>query len=223
MNSTSPLISVSNIAKSYGDHLALRSVSLSFQKNEVVLLLGANGAGKSTLLRILAGLGRPDDGVVERFYEPFVGFCSHHGSLYGRLSVRENINLTSVALGLSSIEVDRMCQAWGVDQYMLKEVNGLSKGMYSRVALARAFLGSPEVILLDEPSSNLDQEGTEVLCSMITSQSEMRAVLIATHDVARLQDIATRIVVLERGMIIADSGLSGDLTSVLAQYYGAKR
>jgi ABC-type multidrug transport system ATPase subunit len=196
---------------------------LSVQKNEVVLLLGANGAGKSTLLRIVAGLSRPDDGVVERFSEPVVGFCSHHGSLYARLSVRENIALTSEALGLSSIEVDRMCQAWGIDRYMLKEVNGLSKGMYSRVALARAFLGLPKVVLLDEPSSNLDQEGTEILCSMITNESKMRAVLIATHDVARLQDIATRIVILERGTIIADSGLSGDLKSVLARYYGAKR
>jgi heme exporter protein A len=223
VNNPTALLEISGVAKAYGEHCALSSVSLSVCQSEVVLLLGANGAGKSTLLRIMAGLGRADRGVVEVCREPCVGFCSHHGSLYAKLTVRENIALTARALGVLPREVDEACSTWGIDKYHAKEVRELSKGMYGRVALARAFLGSPRVVLLDEPSSNLDQEGVDILCSKVASGGTEKAIVIATHDISRLQDVATRVVVLERGVVVADSVNNSDRGEVLAQYYGAGR
>lgn len=223
MNRLPTLVEVSGVVKAYGEHRALSSVSLSVRQNEVVLLLGANGAGKSTLLRIMVGLSRADRGVVEVCREPCVGFCSHYGSLYARLTVRENIALTARALGVSSRELKEACSTWGIDGYSTKEVRELSKGMCGRVALARAFLGSPRVVLLDEPSSNLDQEGVDILCSKVASGAKEKAIVIATHDISRLQDVATRMVVLERGMVVADSGKNGERGEILAQYYGASR
>ena len=223
MNRSSTLVEVSGIVKAFGEHCALNSVSLSVCQNEVILLLGANGAGKSTLLRIAAGLSRADRGLVDVCREPCVGFCSHHGSLYAKLTVRENIALTARALGVSPQEVQDACSTWGIDKYCTKEVRELSKGMYGRVALARTFLGSPRVVLLDEPSSNLDQEGVDILCSKVSAGATERAVVIATHDISRLQDVATRVVVLERGVVVADSLNNSDRGEVLAQFYGASR
>lgn len=226
MNSKSPLILLKDVSKSFGAEPALRSVSLSCRAGEVVLLLGANGAGKSTLLRVIAGLARSDSGSVTVQRTPVIGFCSHHGFLYGKLSVRENMKLTEVALGISNVEVQHMSDIWGISAYMGKEVRELSKGMYARVALARAFLGNPAVVLLDEPSSNLDEEGTDILRRMLDQDRAKRVVVTATHDISRLREVSTRIIVMRRGVLHADSGDSGDLSarnSVIEQYYGANR
>ena len=226
MNSKAPLILLKDVSKSFGAEPALRSVSLSCEAGEIVLLLGANGAGKSTLLRVIAGLARCDSGSVTVQRTPVIGFCSHHGFLYWKLSVRENMNLTEGALGISKSEVQHMSDIWGISAYMNKEVRELSKGMYARVALARSFLGDPKVLLLDEPSSNLDEEGTDILRQMLEQDRAKRVVVSATHDISRLRDVSTRTVVMRRGVIHADSGDSGDLSarnSVIEQYYGANR
>jgi ABC-2 type transport system ATP-binding protein len=215
------ILAAENISKRYGLQQVLRDVSLSFALHEVVLLLGPNGAGKSTLLRVLSGLARPDAGRVLTPSQGRIGFASHHTLLYGRLSVRENIRLH---LQLSPVErrsVDDVLGAWDLQDVASKTLCDLSKGNQARAALARTFLGDPSVVLLDEPSSNLDQKSTTGLLRIVADRSRFGSVIIATHDIHRLRAIATRVVVMDRGRVLADSGphASAEVLDAVVQRY----
>lgn len=201
------MIEVQDVTKTFGSLSVLKRLSLSCAPGEVTLLVGANGAGKSTLLRVIAGLARPDAGKVFR-QSSKIGFLSHHLFLYGRLSVRENLKLFGSVQGAHEVEglVERLELSKVVD----RPVSELSKGMQARVGIARAFISQPELVLLDEPTSNLDEKGTALLVSEIKRRlddSNFRAtILIATHDLHRVSSIASRVVVLADGAVAADSG-----------------
>lgn len=221
------VLEVKDVTKTFGSLSVLKRLSLSCGSGEVVLLVGANGAGKSTLLRAVAGLARPDSGSVLRGTTR-IGFLSHHLFLYGRLSVRENIKLFASVQGASdwSGVVSRLELSKVVD----RPVSELSKGMQARVGIARAFLGSPELILLDEPTSNLDEKGTSLLLEEIArrrSEANARSTfLIATHDLHRMASIATRVVVLAEGNVVADSGAGASrdtISGVLDRYREVNR
>jgi ABC-type multidrug transport system ATPase subunit len=201
-------LGVQGVLKTFGPVAVLRGLSLSFGPGECVLLLGANGAGKSTLLRILAGLSRADKGRVFNSFPGSVGFLSHHLFLYGRLTVRENINLFSQLSGRADGE--DVISRWGLEAHAATVVSDLSKGNQSRTALARTFMGEPLVLLLDEPSSHLDDRGIQLLVGGIRDTQRAQAgrslTVIATHDIHRLGSLATRIVMLARGQIVVDSG-----------------
>lgn len=221
------MLEVKDVTKTFGSLSVLKRLSLSCGSGEVVLLVGANGAGKSTLLRAIAGLSRPDSGSVTRDTTR-IGFLSHHLFLYGRLSVRENIRLFASVQGASewSDVVSRLELSKVVDRPLAE----LSKGMQARVGIARAFLGSPELILLDEPTSNLDEKGTSLLLGEIErrrSETNARSTfLIATHDLHRMASIATRVVVLADGNVVADSGAGASrdtISGVLDRYREVNR
>jgi len=201
------VLEVKDVTKTFGALPVLKRLSLSCGPGEVALLVGANGAGKSTLLRIVAGLARPDSGTVVRSTDR-IGFLSHHLFLYGRLSVRENLELFASVLGmaLSQELVDRLELSKVID----RPLSELSKGMQARVGIARAFLGHPDVVLLDEPTSNLDEKGTAFLLAEIQRrqfETDGRSTfLIATHDLHRMASIANRVVVLSDGVVFSDSG-----------------
>lgn len=201
-------LGVHGVVKTFGHVAVLRQLSLAFEAGECVLLLGANGAGKSTLLRILAGLSRADKGRVFNSFPGALGFLSHHLFLYGRLTVRENIELFAKLSGL--VDVQGILTRWGLQGYADALVGELSKGNQSRVALARAFMGDPLVLLLDEPSSHLDDRGIQLLVEGVQEAQCARGgrslTLMATHDIHRLAPLATRIVMLARGQVLADSG-----------------
>ena len=221
------VLEVKDVTKTFGSLSVLKRLSLSCGSGEVVLIVGANGAGKSTLLRAIAGLAHPDSGSVIR-NTTRIGFLSHHLFLYGRLSVRENIKLFASVQGASewSDVVSRLELSKVVD----RPVSELSKGMQARVGIARAFLGDPELILLDEPTSNLDEKGTSLLLGEIErrrSEGDARSTfLIATHDLHRMAPIATRVVVLADGNVVADSGADASreiISRVLDRYREVNR
>jgi ABC-type multidrug transport system ATPase subunit len=201
------VIEVKDVTKTFGSLSVLKRLSLTCAPGEVVLLVGANGAGKSTLLRILAGLARADSGAIARSTER-VGFLSHHLFLYGRLSVRENVTLFASVRGIDNSQelLDRL----ELSKVLDRPLSELSKGMQARVGIARAFLGHPDLVLLDEPTSNLDEKGTALLLAEIQRrqfETDGRCItLIATHDLHRMASIATRVVVLADGKMFADSG-----------------
>jgi ABC-type multidrug transport system ATPase subunit len=215
------MLSATGLVKRFGRQRVLNSVSLSCSAGEVVVLLGANGAGKSTLLRSLAGLLRPDSGTVLKPKAWRIGLAAHHTFLYSKLTVLENINLYSRLVGASRSEQDKLIDRWGLNDFLQTPVAELSKGTGSKVALCRALLGSPQVLLLDEPSSNLDERSVEVLREVIHAQKSYGVAVIATHDLSRLLDVATRVVVLERGECVADSGAnaSSDARNGVVQRY----
>ena len=216
------LVELRGIVKRFGSSVVVNNVSFSCKPGEVVLLLGANGAGKSTLLRIIANLVRADRGVVQHDASTRVGYAGHYTCLYSKLSVRANLSLYAAILGIDSTGLQRMLTAWGLNDAQHKSVAEVSRGVQSRASLARALMGEPELLVLDEPSSNLDEASAETLCEVIRAQaSRAGASIIATHDLARLQSVATRVIVLERGAVIADSNVTGGdaaIESVVARY-----
>ncbi len=209
------------IRKDFGATKVLQGVSLRISQHSIVLLLGANGAGKSTLLRIGAGLLRPDSGKRAAIQAPQTSYLGHQTNLYSDLSVRENFKLFSELLGLS-ISISQLIARWELTKEANRRVGSLSRGTQYRCALARALLNSPKYLLLDEPSSSLDDHAFSIL---VRELSELKncGVLIATHDLARFLPICTRVVLLENGKIANDSELSGDPHSIAQLYSGRNR
>ena len=205
------------ISKRFGAQTIIRDLSLSFNAGDVVLLLGANGAGKSTLLRILAGVARPDRGKVLVTNGCRVGFAGHYTALYSKLSLEQNLAIYAKLMAFrdrSSAEdlLRAALREWGLEDLRDRAVSDVSRGAQSKASLARALMGNPQMLLLDEPSSNLDERATETLRSIVTEKSRANGItIIATHDLARLRDVATRVVVMERGSVVADSGQGGEL------------
>lgn len=208
MRGREPSLALQGIVKAFDAKPVLRQITVSFQSGECVLLLGANGAGKSTLLRVLAGLSQADAGKRLSSFGGTTGFLSQYLFLYNRLTVAENLALFS---GVSDGEpVEDIVSRWGLMTYSAKMVGQLSRGNQARVALARTFIGNPSIVLLDEPSSHLDEQGVQLLTQVIKGAGPARTTMplriVATHDIHRLGPLATRIVVLANGRILADSG-----------------
>jgi len=221
------LIEARGVSKRFGPRRVLRRVSLSVAAGEVVLLLGPNGAGKSTLLRVLAGLMRHDEGDVARATPCTLGFLSHVPMLYSRLTVRENLRLFSDVAGAPADAAVEAMQYWALADIADCQVGDLSRGNQARAGLARAFLGAPRLRLLDEPSSNLDERGVSILLAAVGEKRVPKpATIIATHDLHRLQPIATRVIVMKDGEVVSDSGPSAApeaLAQVASLYREANR
>ena len=221
------MLEVRDVTKTFGSLAVLKRLSLSCVPGETLLLVGANGAGKSTLLRLMAGLARPDSGRVVRSSDR-IGFLSHHLFLYGRLSGRENLRLFASVQGVSDVEgiAERLEFAKVLDRPVVE----LSKGTQARVGIARAFITEPDLVLLDEPTSNLDEKGTALLLGEIAraraAKDGKMTCVIATHDLHRVTSIANRIVVLSNGAVSADSGSSASrelLDAALDRYREVNR
>ncbi len=220
-----PLVEANSICKSFGPKRVLRGASLSCASGEVVLLLGANGAGKSTLLRVMAGLSRADSGRVRRAPGASLGFLSHHLFLYSRLSVAENLSLFASVSGAGREAARAAIECWGLEVVADRAVAELSRGNQARVGLARAFIGAPRLRLLDEPSGNLDDRGVEALKVAVRAGGD-GATILATHDLHRLGDVATRVAVMSAGEIVSDTGPSAsaeDLARAIALYRESNR
>lgn len=201
------MLEVKNVTKTFGSLVVLKRLSLSCSPGDVMLLVGANGAGKSTLLRVVAGLAQVDSGEVAR-QTSRIGFLSHHLFLYGRLSVRENIRLFAAVQGVT--EIDEILERMELSSVASRPVGELSKGTQARVGIARTFVAKPELVVLDEPTSNLDERGTALLFAEIERRqiesSGNATFIFATHDLHRVERIATRAVVLAGAGVLADSG-----------------
>ena len=162
------------VSKEYTGQFVINSISLQFNPGEITLLIGANGSGKSTLLRIAAGLVTPNSGAVERAQD-IVGYLGHRTSLYLHLTVAENLQFWSRLLYPCSesnpSEIDVLMKQWNLTQYRNRFVNELSKGVQTRLGLARAFSGDPKTILLDEPTSSLDEESVTTLSELLKQRA----------------------------------------------------
>ena len=228
-----PVIEALALERRFGHVIALRSVDLLVHAGEVVLLAGPNGAGKSTLLRCLAGIARPTRGSVRirgaslrlaPAARSAVGFLSHQTFLYDDLTARENLRFAAALHDLDSVapRVMDALNAAGLAQRADTRVGILSHGTRQRLAIARATLHDPAVLLLDEPFSGLDAAAAEQLRSAIaTVRGRGRAVVCATHQPGDVWQIATRIVALRRGAVILDIARPATLDAFLARYQQA--
>ena len=185
-------IELDGLERRYGERVALAGVSVSVPEGATLAVPGANGAGKTTLLRVLAALLRPHGGRVrvlgaelprERWRLPGrVGYLGHEPLLYRELSGRENLAYHARLHGARPARVDELLAAVGMDERADEPVRELSRGMVQRLAVARAVLHDPPLLLLDEPRANLDPAAAELLEPLIGPPSGRTRVLVS-HDV----------------------------------------
>jgi heme exporter protein A len=184
-------IELRGVARRFGERTALTEISVLLPRGATLAVLGRNGAGKSTLLRILATLLRPHGGDVEVLGEPLprrafavrprIGLLGHEPLLYRDLTGRENLRYHARLHGLPDDDVDRLLEAVGMEGRADDAVRSLSRGMVQRLAVCRAVLHEPELLLLDEPRANLDPAASELVEPLIGGGNGRTRVL-TSHD-----------------------------------------
>ncbi len=228
-----PLIEIEGVYKRYGRKPVLRGVDLRVAEGEVVALLGGNGAGKSTLVRIVAGLSRPDRGAVRlggatvqqvgAALRRYIGVVAHQPLLYPNLTGRENLQFFARLYDV--VDVDERAESLlrTVDLWPRRHdsVRTYSRGMVQRLAIARALLHNPPVLLLDEPDTGLDQASAAVLDELVQGlRASRRAILLTTHNLARAAAWSDAVCVLRNGRVAARTSTRGLGAEGLRNFYG---
>lgn len=226
------MITVKKLVKRFGLKTVLRGVDFEVQPGEFVALLGPNGAGKTTFLRILASLSRPSLGnvTIAGYQLPNqaaqvrarLGVVSHLPLLYGDLTADENLRFYARMYNIPNYEsrVTEVLEMVGLENRRRDLVRTFSRGMQQRLAIGRAVLHDPDVVLFDEPYTGLDQDASSMLDEVLkTVAAKGRTVVMTSHDLARAEDLATRFDILSRGVITASASRK-DLkkTNLLAFY-----
>jgi heme exporter protein A len=213
-----PLIEVSRLVKRFGPKVVLRNLDFSAAQGEFVALLGPNGAGKTTFLRILASLSSPTLGRVSvaghelprqaAVVRQRLGVVSHLPLLYGDLTAEENLAFYARMYGVPdpTRRIREVLELVGLGARRRDLVRTFSRGMQQRLAIGRAILHDPEVLLLDEPHTGLDQDACEMLDRVLQQVAVRgRTVVMTSHDLTRVEDMASRFDVLSRGAICASA------------------
>jgi heme ABC exporter ATP-binding subunit CcmA len=210
--SAGPCARVNNVSKLFGSFAALRGVSVELEPGKCYVLVGENGAGKSTLLRILAGLLRPSFGTVKLFgdQEPQeardrIGYMSHAPMLYDELTGQENLRyFARLYPGRECIEPAEVLRQVGLDPELTRTLGQYSQGMRQRTSLARVLLSVPELLLLDEPFSNMDVESAMQMVRLLAQfRHGSRTIVITTHQRELAAPIADHVLALKAGRVAA--------------------
>jgi ABC-type multidrug transport system ATPase subunit len=211
---TTAAIELAGITKNFGPMAALRGITAAFAPQRMYALLGDNGAGKSTLLRVMAGLMQPTRGTISvlgsadlRAIAPRMGYMPHASLLYEEMSAMENLTYFA---GLYGIVDPRPCEdairIVGLDPALTRRVGAYSQGMRQRLSLARATVANPELLLLDEPFSNVDVPSA---VHMVQVLSELRdagkTIVVITHQPSLLVGVADEFVMMDAGRIVSRS------------------
>ncbi|HWB84319.1 MAG TPA: heme ABC exporter ATP-binding protein CcmA [Bryobacteraceae bacterium] len=226
-------VAVEGVWKFYGDYPALRDIRLAAEKGSCTALIGRNGAGKTTLLRIIAGFSRPGRGKIQIFGKGpresgarrEVGFLGHGIAVYDELSALENLMLFGRLYGLA--DPKRAALGWleqtGLERVKDSLVREFSRGMRQRLAVARAFLHEPTVLLLDEPFTALDDRAIAVLQRLLREAlMQGKTILMSTHQLKEALELASHVTLLNRGKVAFDGPctpeMSADPGLVYARY-----
>ncbi|UFJ41065.1 ATP-binding cassette domain-containing protein [Brevibacillus humidisoli] len=241
------MIEVNQVTKRFGEFVAVHDLSFSIQSGEVLGLLGENGAGKTTTMRIMATVIAPTSGdiAVEGFSvrsQPMevrkrIGLLfGGDVGLYGRLTARENIRYFGHLYGMDerTLEqrVDHLSQALQMGEYIDRRVNGFSRGMKQKVAIARSLVHDPQVILLDEPTTGLDVSAASVFRNLIADLRQTgKTILFSSHNMGEVEKLCDRVVIMQRGRLRFTGTVSelkqdyhnDDLDEIFMQVVGGER
>jgi heme exporter protein A len=210
-------LSLAGIGKTFGRHRALVDLTVSFAAGEVAAVLGPNGAGKSTLLGILSTLMRPTTGHLtfadqqvtrHSLVRTTIGYVGHEPGIYGDLTARQNLQLFASLYGVPDAgpRIDQMLERVDLADVRKDAIaRTFSRGMQQRLALARALLHEPQILLFDEPSSALDPAGAAWLAEELgRERAAGRLVVLVTHDLDAAAAVASHLVILRRGRLVFD-------------------
>lgn len=210
-------IEVNNISKSYGTQKALNSISFSIQKGEIVGFLGPNGAGKSTLMKILTTYLLADDGSAivnghdvmtdAKAVQRSIGYLPEHNPLYLELYVREYLAFNADVYKVPKSRIEEVIQLTGLSAESHKKIGQLSKGYRQRVGLANALLHNPDVLILDEPTTGLDPNQLMEIRNVIKNVGKDKTVFLSTHIMQEVEAICDRVIIIDKGQIVADKKL----------------
>ncbi|MGA2602396.1 MAG: heme ABC exporter ATP-binding protein CcmA [Bryobacteraceae bacterium] len=205
-------LEIQNVWKYYGDYPALRDVTFDVEEGSCLALLGRNGAGKTTLLKILAGLSKPGKGAVRVMGEDAraqvtrrrIGVLGHGIGIYDELSAYENLMLFARLYSVPNPEhvVSEWLERTGLERVREGLVREFSRGMRQRLAVARAFLHQPSLMLLDEPFTALDDRGIAVLQDFLNDARRAgRTIIMSTHQLREALELATDVALINRGKL----------------------
>jgi heme exporter protein A len=211
-------LEISGLKKSFGLKPVLRGIDLTLRRGERMALMGANGAGKTTLLRILAALTKPGSGNVtidgldvERDAQQvrrLVGFVAHQPYLYDELSALENLLFFGKMYSVKDAQARsrQLLRRVGLEKRAGDRVGTFSRGMVQRLSLARALLHSPQLLLLDEPDTGLNQEGIQMVTDLLDEHTRQGGTaFLTTHQPERALTLTHNIITLRGGRIIDDT------------------
>jgi heme exporter protein A len=228
---TGPPILARDLRRDFAGVPVLTGVDLTVEAGELVVLLGSNGAGKTTLLRVLATLLRPSGGTLSLFGEDArrrptatrrrIGHVGHESACYPDLTGRENLEFYAElhAVPEARRRIDEVLSWAGLEDAARRPVRVYSRGMAQRLALARALLHGPELLLLDEPFSGLDPAAAARLETLLGELARAgHAIVLSTHDLDRVAAIATRVAILHRGRIAWAQQGAADAVVLAAAY-----
>jgi heme exporter protein A len=227
------MIELTALTKTFARVPVLRGISFKVEAGEFVALVGPNGAGKTTLLRIVASLAQPTFGrVTVNGYElpsqaddvrRMLGVVSHHPLLYGDLTADENLRFYAEMYSVpnQSARISEVLEQVGLIKRRKDLVRTFSRGMAQRLAIGRAILHDPQIMLLDEPHTGLDQDASAMLDSVLkTVAIQGRTVLMISHDLPHALALASKVAVLSRGKIVYQAATAGLNASDFAKTYG---
>ena len=222
----SPAVVLENLVKFYGRFAALREVTASFVPQRLYVVLGDNGAGKSTLLRVIAGLTQPSQGRFAllgsnrvRAVAHRLGYMGHAPLLYDELSGVENLSYFAQLYGLKDHDVCRNAMiSVGLDPALSRRIGQYSQGMRQRLSLARAVLHDPELLLLDEPFSNVDIHSAREMAAVLGRMRDQgKTIFVVTHQAALMEGVADEFVHMSAGQIVNREDLRRSVTAGRSQ------
>ncbi|WPO80591.1 gliding motility-associated ABC transporter ATP-binding subunit GldA [Flavobacterium sp. KACC 22761] len=210
-------IEVNSISKSYGEQKALNEISFKIEKGEIVGFLGPNGAGKSTLMKILTTYLLADSGSAlvnshdvmtnAKEVQRSIGYLPEHNPLYLDLYVREYLAFNADVYNVPKSRIEEVIQLTGLTPESHKKISQLSKGYRQRVGLANALLHNPDVLILDEPTTGLDPNQLMEIRNVIKNVGKDKTVFLSTHIMQEVEAICDRVIIIDKGQIVADNKL----------------
>jgi ABC-2 type transport system ATP-binding protein len=220
-------IEIQNISKTYGTQKALDAISFVINKGEIVGFLGPNGAGKSTLMKILTTYLTADEGRAkvngfdvssqQKDVQLSIGYLPEHNPLYLDLYVREYLAFNADVYKVAKSRIEEVIQLTGLTTESHKKIGQLSKGYRQRVGLANALLHNPEVLILDEPTTGLDPNQLVEIRNVIKNAGKDKTIFLSTHIMQEVEAICDRVIIIDKGKIVADKKLDKLISESNAQ------
>ncbi|MCX7820087.1 MAG: ATP-binding cassette domain-containing protein [Brevinematales bacterium] len=216
------MIEVKNLTKYYGDFLAVNSINFKINKGEIVGLLGPNGAGKSTTIRMLTGFYTPTQGEIyindisvrdnPIKVKSFIGYIPESSPLYNDMVVYDYLGfvakIQNVPIDKISERIDFVVEKCGLVEVVYKKIGELSKGYRQRTGLAHAIIHNPQILILDEPTSGLDPNQIIEIRELIKELGKEKTVLLSSHILSEVEATCSRVIIINRGNIVADGDTS---------------